>query len=463
MESRYDFRTIEKKWRAEWEKNPINKEDAVKPKFYCLDMFPYPSGSGLHVGHWRGYVLSDVVSRYKVLQGYQVLHPMGWDAFGLPAENYAIKTNTHPRVSTDANIKNAKRQLHEISAIYDWDKEVDTTDPKYYKWTQWIFVQMFKKGLAYEKEMPLNWCPKCKCVLANEEAAGGVHERCGTVVTKKNLRQWMLKITAYADRLLEDLNKLDWSDKVKKMQTDWIGKSYGAEVDFKLTGSDDKITVYTTRPDTLHGCTFMVLAPEYEGLAALTTAEQKDAVEKYCYEASTKSAVDRMTNKEKTGVFTGSYCVNPVNGKEIPIWVADYVLADYGTGAIMCVPAHDDRDFEFAKKFNIPIIQVVVNNHVLGMVRQWQNLFYGQRYSATVLNDAVDFVKLAEAMGAKAIRITKMEEVEPALKEALACPGPIVLDCMIDQDLSVFPMVPAGASIDDIFDEEDMKNNEQSV
>ncbi len=360
MESRYDFRTIEKKWRAEWEKNPINKEDAVKPKFYCLDMFPYPSGSGLHVGHWRGYVLSDVVSRYKVLQGYQVLHPMGWDAFGLPAENYAIKTNTHPRVSTDANIKNAKRQLHEISAIYDWDKEVDTTDPKYYKWTQWIFVQMFKKGLAYEKEMPLNWCPKCKCVLANEEAAGGVHERCGTVVTKKNLRQWMLKITAYADRLLEDLNKLDWSDKVKKMQTDWIGKSYGAEVDFKLTGSDDKITVYTTRPDTLHGCTFMVLAPEYEGLAALTTAEQKDAVEKYCYEASTKSAVDRMTNKEKTGVFTGSYCVNPVNGKEIPIWVADYVLADYGTGAVMCVPAHDERDFDFATKFKLPIIPVIL-------------------------------------------------------------------------------------------------------
>ena len=360
MESRYDFRMIEKKWRAEWEKNPINKEDAVKPKFYCLDMFPYPSGSGLHVGHWRGYVLSDVVSRYKVLQGYQVLHPMGWDAFGLPAENYAIKTNTHPRVSTDANIKNAKRQLHEISAIYDWDKEVDTTDPKYYKWTQWIFVQMFKKGLAYEKEMPLNWCPKCKCVLANEEAAGGVHERCGTVVTKKNLRQWMLKITAYADRLLEDLNKLDWSDKVKKMQTDWIGKSYGAEVDFKLTGSDDKITVYTTRPDTLHGCTFMVLAPEYEGLAALTTAEQKDAVEKYCYEASTKSAVDRMTNKEKTGVFTGSYCVNPVNGKEIPIWVADYVLADYGTGAVMCVPAHDERDFDFATKFKLPIIPVIL-------------------------------------------------------------------------------------------------------
>lgn len=360
MENRYQFREIEKKWRAEWEKNPINQEDDKKPKFYCLDMFPYPSGTGLHVGHWRGYVLSDVVSRYKVLQGYQVLHPMGWDAFGLPAENFAIKNNIHPRIATESNIANVKRQLHEISAIYDWDKEVNTTDPGYYKWTQWIFVQMFKKGLAYEKEMPLNWCPSCKCVLANEEAAGGTCERCGAVVTKKNMRQWMLKITAYADRLLEDLNKLDWSPKVKKMQADWIGKSYGAEVDFKIVGTDTEITVYTTRPDTLNGCTFMVLAPEYSGVAGLTKPEYKEAVEKYCFEASTKSSVDRMTNKEKTGVFTGSYCVNPVNGKEIPIWVADYVLADYGTGAVMCVPAHDERDFEFATKFNLPIVQVIL-------------------------------------------------------------------------------------------------------
>ena len=246
MDSRYNFREIEKKWRAEWEKNPVNKEDDVKPRFYCLDMFPYPSGSGLHVGHWRGYVLSDVVSRYKLLQGYQVLHPMGWDAFGLPAENFAIKNNMHPRITTATNIANVKRQLHEISALYDWDKEVDTTDPDYYKWTQWIFVKMFEKGLAYEKEMPLNWCPSCKCVLANEEAAGGTCERCGATVTKKNLRQWMLKITEYAERLLVDLDKLDWSEKVKKMQSDWIGKSYGAEVDFKVVGSDEKITVYTT-------------------------------------------------------------------------------------------------------------------------------------------------------------------------------------------------------------------------
>jgi len=360
MENRYQFNEIEKKWRAEWEKNPINKENDEKPRFYCLDMFPYPSGTGLHVGHWRGYVLSDVVSRYKVLQGFQVLHPMGWDAFGLPAENFAIQHNMHPRTATADNITNVKRQLHEISAIYDWDKEVNTTDPEYYKWTQWIFVQMFKNGLAYEKQMPLNWCPSCKCVLANEEAAGGTCERCGTVVTKKNLRQWMLKITAYADRLLEDLNKLDWSDKVKKMQADWIGKSYGAEVDFKIKNADEAISVYTTRPDTLYGCTFMVLAPEYTGVVALTTPEQKELVEKYCFDASTKSSVDRLTDKEKTGVFTGAYCTNPVNGKEIPIWVADYVLADYGTGAVMSVPAHDERDFEFATKFNLPIVQVIL-------------------------------------------------------------------------------------------------------
>ena len=359
MENHYDFQSIEKKWRAEWEKNPINKEDDVKPRYYCLDMFPYPSGVGLHVGHWRGYVLSDVVSRYKVLQGYQVLHPMGWDAFGLPAENFAIKNNVHLSVAGKNNVANVKRQLHEISAIYDWDREVNTTDPSYYKWTQWIFLQMYKMGLAYEKEMPLNWCPKCKCVLANEEATGGVCERCGSVVTKKNLRQWMLKITAYADRLLEGLDRLDWPEKVKKMQSDWIGKSYGAEINFKVVDSEEAITVYTTRPDTLHGCTFMVLAPEYKGLDKIVTADQKEAVEKYCFDASTKSSVDRMTNKEKTGVFTGAYATNPVNGKQIPIWVADYVLADYGTGAVMCVPAHDERDYEFATKFQLPIIPVI--------------------------------------------------------------------------------------------------------
>ena len=361
MNSRYEFAEIEKKWRAEWEKNPINKEnDKSKPKYYCLDMFPYPSGTGLHVGHWRGYVLSDVISRYKVIQGYRVLHPMGWDAFGLPAENFAIKTNTHPEISTAANIANVKRQLHEISAIYDWDREINTTDKSYYKWTQWIFARMYENGLAYEKEMPLNWCPSCKCVLANEEATNGVCERCGSQVTKKNLRQWMLKITKYAERLLKDLDTLDWPEKVKKMQTDWIGKSYGAEVNFKVKDSDKEITVYTTRPDTLYGATFMVLSPEHALAKEITTEENKKAVEDYCYQASTKSSVDRMTDKEKTGVFTGAYGINPLNNALVPIWISDYVLADYGTGAIMCVPAHDDRDFEFAKKFNLPIVQVIL-------------------------------------------------------------------------------------------------------
>ena len=359
----YNHKAIEKKWRENWEKNPVNtKEDKngnKREKYYCLDMFPYPSGNGLHVGHWRGYVISDVWSRYKLLQGYYIIHPMGWDAFGLPAENYAIKMGVHPAKSTAENIRRIKEQINQIAALYDWDLEVNTTDPNYYKWTQWIFVKMFKAGLAYEKEFPINWCPSCKTGLANEEVVNGKCERCGTEVTKKNLRQWMLKITAYAERLLNDLDKLDWPEKVKKMQTDWIGKSYGAEVDFPVEGRDEKITVYTTRPDTLHGATFMVLAPEHALAASLATPENKEAVDKYIYEASMKSNVDRMQDKEKTGVFTGTYAINPLNGAKVPIWLSDYVLADYGTGAIMCVPAHDDRDFEFAKKFDIPIIQVI--------------------------------------------------------------------------------------------------------
>jgi len=355
----YNYSAIEKKWRKKWEENPININDGKKPKYYCLDMFPYPSASGLHVGHWRGYVISDAWSRYQLLKGHYVIHPMGWDAFGLPAENYAIKMGVHPSKSTAENVANIKKQLGEISAIYDWDMEVNTTDPKFYKWTQWIFVQMFKKGLAYEKEFPINWCPSCKTGLANEEVVDGACERCGTPVTKKNLRQWMLKITEYADRLLNDLDKLDWPEKVKKMQSDWIGKSYGAEVDFKVEGSDKQIKVYTTRPDTLYGATFMVLSPEHKLVKDITKEEHKEEVENYIYLASMKSNVDRMQAKEKTGVFTGSYAINPLNNAKTPIWVSDYVLADYGTGAIMCVPAHDDRDFEFAKKFNLPIIQVI--------------------------------------------------------------------------------------------------------
>ena len=362
----YNHKAIEAKWRVKWEEKPVNpkvdENGKEKQKYYCLDMFPYPSGNGLHVGHWRGYVISDVWSRYKLQQNYYVIHPMGWDAFGLPAENYAIKMGIHPEISTKQNIANIKRQIQDIAAIYDWDMEVNTTDPNFYKWTQWIFVQMFKNGLAYEKEFPINWCPSCKTGLANEEVVDGKCERCGTPVTKKNLRQWMLRITKYADRLLEDLDKLDWPEKVKKMQTDWIGRSYGAEVDFPVEGRDEKITVYTTRPDTLYGATFMVLAPEHALAKSLATDDHKEEVEQYIFQASMKSNVDRMQDKEKTGVFTGTYAINPLNGAKVPIWLSDYVLADYGTGAIMCVPAHDDRDFAFAKKFDLPIIQVIAKD-----------------------------------------------------------------------------------------------------
>ncbi|MCL2406051.1 MAG: leucine--tRNA ligase [Defluviitaleaceae bacterium] len=355
---RYHFADVEKKWRTRWEAAPVQTNEETRPKYYCLDMFPYPSGTGLHVGHWRGYVLSDVLSRYKILQGYHVLHPMGWDAFGLPAENHAIKKGVHPAQNTAENIVTFKRQLQEMGAIFDWNHEIDTTDPAYYKWTQWIFARMFEKGLAYEQEMPLNWCDTCKVVLANEEAAGGVCDRCHSPATKKNLRQWMLKITEYAERLLSDLDSLNWPEKVKKMQADWIGKSIGTEIDFAVEGHDTKIRAFTTRPDTLAGATFMVLAPEHELVATLTTPAEKNSVEDYIKRAATRSSVDRMADKVKTGVFTGSYAINPITGP-IPIWVADYVLIDYGTGAIMCVPGHDTRDFEFAQKFELPITQVI--------------------------------------------------------------------------------------------------------
>ena len=357
--AQYDHKLVEAKWDMKWKESPINQKDDSKEKYYCLDMFPYPSGNGLHVGHWRGYVISDVWSRYQIMQHKYVIHPMGFDAFGLPAENYAIKYGVHPEKSTKENIDNIRKQIKQISAVYDWDMEVSTTDPEFYKWTQWIFVQMFKNGLAYEKEMPINWCPSCKTGLANEEVKDGKCERCGADVTKKNLRQWMLKITAYAERLLSDLDKLDWPEKVKRMQTEWIGKSRGAEVQFKIDGRDEEITVYTTRPDTLYGATFMVVAPELPIAKTLSTEETKSAVDDYIYQTSLKSSIDRMADKEKTGVFTGSYAINPLNNEKIPIWLSDYVLADYGTGAIMCVPAHDDRDFAFAKKFGIPIIQVI--------------------------------------------------------------------------------------------------------
>nr|WP_315001497.1 leucine--tRNA ligase [uncultured Oribacterium sp.] len=359
--ARYNHAAVEKKWQEFWEKNPINPKDEKKEKYYCLDMFPYPSGSGLHVGHWRGYVISDAWSRYQVIKGKYVIHPMGWDAFGLPAENYAIKMGIHPSITTKKNVENIKRQLQQINAIYDWDMEVNTTDPNFYKWTQWIFVKMFEKGLAYEKEFPINWCPSCKTGLANEEVVDGKCERCGTAVTKKNLRQWMLKITDYADRLLDDLQELDWPEKVKKMQAEWIGRSYGAEVDFALEGREDKITVFTTRPDTLYGATFLVLAPEHPMVQKICTDAQREKVEAYISMAANKSNVERMAvnDKDKTGEFTGAYAINPLNGEKCAIWISDYVLADHGTGAIMCVPAHDARDFAFAKKFDLPIVQVI--------------------------------------------------------------------------------------------------------
>lgn len=358
MDSNYDYSKIENKWSNIW-KNTKKSKNITKAKYYSLDMFPYPSASGLHVGHWRGYVLSDVITRYKILNGYEVLHPMGFDAFGLPTENYAIKVGVHPLKVTEESVVNYKRQLNDIGANYDWEKEIITTDPNYYKWTQWIFIKMFEKGLAYEKEMPLNWCPSCKAVLANEEATNSTCDRCGNTVTKKLLRQWMLKITNYAERLLNDLEDLDWPDKVKKMQAEWIGKSKGSLINFKVNNKEDVLEIFTTRPETIYGATFIVLAPEHRLTLKITTPEQKPEIENYILKSNTKSSVDRLSEKEKTGVFTGSYAINPINNKKIPIWISDYVLADYGTGAIMCVPAHDNRDFEFAKKFDIPIIQVI--------------------------------------------------------------------------------------------------------
>ena len=359
--AQYNPAVIEAKWRKRWDELSLHRaeENSNRPKYYCLDMFPYPSGEGLHVGHWRGYTISDVWSRYKVLQGYQVLHPMGWDAFGLPAENDAIQKGIHPEVSTKRNIATFKRQLTEIGAMFDWSREVNTSDPSYYKWTQWIFLKMYEMGLAYRKRMPINWCPSCRTGLANEEVIGGECERCGTRVTKKELEQWMLRITAYADRLLEDLKELDWPDHVKKMQVDWIGRSEGARVKFPLEQGDECVEVWTSRVDTLFGVTFVVLAPEHPLVERLTTPEQRAAVNAYREETLSKSNVERMAGKEKTGVFTGSYVTHPFTGERVPVWIADYVLVDYGTGAVMGVPAHDTRDFEFAQRFGLPVVEVV--------------------------------------------------------------------------------------------------------
>jgi len=353
---------IEPKWQKFWEEHKTFKvlEDPNKPKFYALDMFPYPSGDGLHVGHPEGYTATDIVSRYKRMRGYDVLHPMGWDAFGLPAEQHALNTGKHPRDITFKNIDNFRRQIKSLGFSYDWDREFSTTDPDYYKWTQWIFIQLYKRGLAYVAELPVNWCPALGTVLANEEVIDGKSERGGHPVIRKPMRQWVLRITAYAERLLEDLEELDWTESIKEMQRNWIGKSVGAEVRFPIDGTDDALVVFTTRPDTLFGATYCVLAPEHELVDKIATDAQRQAVEAYREAAARKSDLERTDlAKEKSGVFTGAYAVNPVNGAKVPIWIADYVLAGYGTGAIMAVPGHDQRDWEFAKKFDLPIIEVV--------------------------------------------------------------------------------------------------------
>jgi leucyl-tRNA synthetase len=358
----YDPASIEPRWQRFWDENQTFKavEDPRKPKYYVLDMFPYPSGAGLHVGHPEGYTASDIVARYKRMRGFSVLHPMGWDAFGLPAENYAIKTGTHPRTTTENNISRFRAQLKSLGFSYDWSREVNTTDPGYYRWTQWIFLQLYKKGMAYEAMAPVNWCENCKTVLANEETAGGTCERCHGPVIKKNIRQWILRITAYADRLLSDLDGLDWPENVKTMQREWIGRSEGAKIMFRIAGSSERFEVFTTRPDTLFGATYCVLAPEHPLVGNIVTNDRRAEVDAYCEAARRKSDLARTDlARDKTGVFTGAYAINPATGKPVPVWTADYVLASYGSGAIMAVPGHDGRDHAFAKKYQLPIVEVV--------------------------------------------------------------------------------------------------------
>lgn len=363
----FSHRNVEKKWQQYWEQNKTFKtsEDEGKKKFYALDMFPYPSGAGLHVGHPEGYTATDILSRMKRMQGYNVLHPMGWDAFGLPAEQYALDTGNDPAEFTEHNINTFRRQIKSLGFSYDWDREINTTDPHYYKWTQWIFTKLYEHGLAYIDEVAVNWCPALGTVLANEEVIDGKSERGGHPVERRPMKQWVLKITAYAERLLADLDELDWPESIKEMQRNWIGRSEGAEVTFGIEGHDESFTVFTTRPDTLYGATYAVLAPEHKLVEQITVPAQKEAVEAYLDQAKRKSDLERTDlAKEKTGVFTGAYAINPVNGERLPIWIADYVLISYGTGSIMAVPAHDERDYEFAKTFDLPIKQVIAGGDI---------------------------------------------------------------------------------------------------
>nr|WP_243875596.1 leucine--tRNA ligase [Staphylococcus aureus] len=363
----YNHNQIEKKWQDYWDENKTFKtnDNLGQKKFYALDMFPYPSGAGLHVGHPEGYTATDIISRYKRMQGYNVLHPMGWDAFGLPAEQYALDTGNDPREFTKKNIQTFKRQIKELGFSYDWDREVNTTDPEYYKWTQWIFIQLYNKGLAYVDEVAVNWCPALGTVLSNEEVIDGVSERGGHPVYRKPMKQWVLKITEYADQLLADLDDLDWPESLKDMQRNWIGRSEGAKVSFDVDNTEEKVEVFTTRPDTIYGASFLVLSPEHALVNSITTDEYKEKVKAYQTEASKKSDLERTDlAKDKSGVFTGAYATNPLSGEKVQIWIADYVLSTYGTGAIMAVPAHDDRDYEFAKKFDLPIIEVIEGGNV---------------------------------------------------------------------------------------------------
>ena len=389
----YNPSAIETKWQKYWLENKTFKTptDTSKPKYYVLDMFPYPSGAGLHVGHPEGYTATDIIARYKRMKGFNVLHPMGWDAFGLPAEQYAVKTGTHPKITTEKNVNKFREQLQAIGFSYDWDREINTTDPNYFKWTQWIFLKLYERGLAYEDEVAVNWCPELGTVLANEEVIDGKSEVGGYPVVRKPMRQWVLKITEYAERLLQDLDDLDWPESLKDMQRNWIGKSIGAEIDFQIKDHSDSLKVFTTRPDTIFGATYMVVAPEHVLVDEITTQDQKDAVAKYRAEVELKSDLERQElTKEKTGVFTGAYAINPANGKEIPIWIADYVLVSYGTGAIMAVPGQDERDWEFAEKYDLDIIRTV----------QPEDGFDGKAYTGNgpaINSDFLNGLKIKEA------------------------------------------------------------------
>ena len=401
----YDHKSIENRWQKFWSENQTFKSEDIstdKPKYYVLDMFPYPSGAGLHVGHALGYVATDIVARYKRMKGFNVLHPMGWDAFGLPAEQYAIKTGTHPKETTHQNVSNFKKQINSLGFSYDWSREINTTDPNYYKWTQWIFMQLYNKGLAYEQEVAVNWCPELKAVLANEEVVNGKSDIGGHPVVRLPMRQWILKITDYAESLLDGLDDLDWPENIKELQKNWIGKSEGVELGFDIHGHNDTINVYTTRPDTLFGASYMVLAPEHTLIHSIVTDEQRSKVEAYIEETKKKSDFDRTeVNKDKTGVFTGSYAINPFSKEKIEIWIADYVLISYGTGAIMAVPGHDERDWEFASKYNLPIVEVVEGGDV-------SKAAYTAKGNAKIINSSNDKTLSMDGLS-----------VDQAIKEAI--------------------------------------------